>query len=89
MVELTNGPIASRTGNLIPLMDLVHHMEKTIKDEYLSKYKGEWTDEEIESTATMVANGAVKYGMIRIDNNRKIIFDMKEWLKKTRFFKFK
>src|SRR5690606_38094963 len=28
-----------------------------------------------------VAQGAIKYGMLRIDANKKIVFDMKEWLK--------
>jgi len=81
MVELTNGPIASRTGNLVPLMDLVQQMEATIKNEYLARYRNEWTEQEIQQTARMVANGAIKYGMVRVDNNRKIIFDMQEWLK--------
>jgi len=29
----------------------------------------------------MIANGAIKYGMLRMDNQRKIVFDMKEWLR--------
>jgi arginyl-tRNA synthetase len=29
----------------------------------------------------MVAKGAIKYGMTRIDPNKKIVFDMAEWLK--------
>ena len=32
-------------------------------------------------TAKMIANGAIKYGMIRVDNNRKIVFNMDDWLK--------
>mgnify|MGYP000485261208 CR=1 FL=1 len=56
-------------------------IEKTIKENYLNQYKGNWDQEEIDRTAAMVANGAIKYGMIRVDNNRKIVFDMKEWLK--------
>lgn len=83
VVELPDGPMASRKGNIIPLMDLINQMEGTIKENYLNKYleDGSWTKEEIDSTATMIANGAIKYGMIRIDNNRKIVFDMNEWLK--------
>jgi arginyl-tRNA synthetase len=81
MVELKDGAMASRKGNIVALMDLIQNMEESITKEYLEKYRGEWTDQEITETAKMVANGAVKYGMLRVDNNRKIIFDMEEWLR--------
>lgn len=81
VVELPDGPMSSRKGNIVPLMELIHKMEATIKNNYLEKYRGDWTDAEIEETAKIVANGAIKYGMVRVDNIRKIIFDMNEWLK--------
>ena len=80
-VELPSGAMSSRKGNVIPLMHLIDQMEETIKDKYLSRYADQWTQDEIDSTATMIANGAIKYGMIRMDNNKKIVFDMNEWLK--------
>lgn len=81
MVELKDGAMASRKGNIVALMDLIENMQATITSQYLEKYRGEWSDQEIQSTAKMVANGAIKYGMLRVDNNRKIVFDMEEWLK--------
>ena len=81
MVELTDGAMSSRKGNIIALSDLVNQMENKIKSDYLEKYRGDWSDEDIEKTAHMIANGAIKYGMVRMDNNRKIVFDMNEWLK--------
>ena len=72
--------MSSRKGNIVALMDLVAQMEKTIQDQYLEKYRGQWSDEQIQETAQMVANGAIKYGMLRMDNNKKIFFDMQEWL---------
>lgn len=81
MVELPDGAMSSRKGNIVPLMDLVKKMQSTIITDYLEKYRGEWSDEEITNSAKIIANGAIKYGMVRVDNNRKIIFDMKEWLK--------
>ncbi|MDC1173988.1 arginine--tRNA ligase [Bacteriovoracaceae bacterium] len=83
MVDLPDGAMSSRKGNIIPLLDLVSQMEETIKTNYLQKYldDGSWTKEEVEKTATQIANGAIKYGMTKIDNNRKIVFDMNEWLK--------
>lgn len=83
MVELPDGAMSSRKGNIVPLMELVHNMEKTIKEQYLNKYleDSSWEKSQIEETATMIANGAIKYGMLRMDNQRKIVFDMKEWLR--------
>ncbi len=81
MVELTDGAMSSRKGNIVALTDLINNMEAKIKEDYLNKYQGDWDQAEIDETATAIANGAIKYGMIKIDNNRKIVFDMAEWLK--------
>jgi arginyl-tRNA synthetase len=80
-VELPDGAMSSRKGNIVPLQSLIEEMVKMIKEQYLSRYQGEWTAAEIESTAQMVAKGAIKYGMTKIDPQKKIVFDMKEWLK--------
>lgn len=80
-VELPDGAMSSRKGNIVPIMDLVHGMEKMVKEQYLERYRGEWPDAEIDKVATQVARGAIKYGMVKIDNNKKIVFDLKEWLK--------
>lgn len=85
MVELPDGGMSSRKGNIVPLMELVSQMENRIKEQFLNKYLEDqdsgWTSEEVNKTARMIANGAIKYGMIRVDNNRKIVFNMEEWLK--------
>jgi arginyl-tRNA synthetase len=81
MVELPDGAMSSRKGNIVPLQDLIDKMQETIKSEYLSKYQDEWSAEEIESTAKEIAKGAIKFGMNRIDPNKKIVFDMDEWLR--------
>lgn len=80
-VELPDGAMSSRKGNIIPLQALIENMVKMIKDQYLSRYANEWSAEEIEKTAQIVAKGAIKYGMTRIDPAKKIVFDMQEWLK--------
>lgn len=81
MVELPSGAMSSRKGNVVPFMRLAKNMEAHIVEMYLEKYRGEWPDEEIAHTAHSIATSAVKYGMLRYDNNRKIIFDMDEWLR--------
>lgn len=80
-VELPDGAMSSRKGNIIPLTDLVNRMKAHVKSEYLQRYKDEWSAEEVESVADTVAKGAIKYGMLRQDTNKKIVFDMNEWLK--------
>jgi arginyl-tRNA synthetase len=80
-VELPDGAMSSRKGNIVPLQSLIANMVQMIKDQYLARYVSEWTPEEIEKTAQIVAKGAIKYGMIRIDPAKKIVFDMQDWLK--------
>jgi arginyl-tRNA synthetase len=80
-VELPDGAMSSRKGNIVPLQALIDNMVAMIKDQYLSRYSNEWSSEEIEATAQTVAKGAIKYGMTRIDPSKKIVFDMQEWLK--------
>ncbi|MCC2680173.1 MAG: hypothetical protein K0R29_2749 [Pseudobdellovibrio sp.] len=80
-VELPDGAMSSRKGNIIPLTSLVNRMRDHVKTEYLARYSNEWPQPEIESVADVVAKGAIHYGMLRQDTNKKIVFDMNEWLK--------
>ena len=80
-VELPDGPMSSRKGNIIPLMNLISQMQDHVKTSYLARYAEEWTEAEKDLVADQVAQGAIKYGMNRMDNNKKIVFDMTEWLK--------
>ena len=45
-VELPDGPMSSRKGNKVPVIDLIQNMEEKIKDDHLIKYKDEWTKED-------------------------------------------
>jgi arginyl-tRNA synthetase len=80
-VELPDGAMSSRKGNIVPLILLVDQMKAHVKNEYLARYASEWSAEEVENVADIVAQGAIKYGMLRQDTNKKIVFDMNEWLK--------
>lgn len=85
MVELPDGAMSSRKGNIVPLMELVNHMQELIKTQYLQKYlddpKSGWTTDQVEQTSQDIAAAAIKYGMVRVDNNRSIVFKMEDWLK--------
>lgn len=80
-VELPDGAMSSRKGNIVPIMDLISQMEAKIEADYLSRYKEEWPETEIKETAKKIAMGAIKYGMLRQDPGKKIVFEMAEWLK--------
>lgn len=80
MVELPDGAMSSRKGNIVPIQDLIDNMVNKIKVDYLDRYD-DWSDSEKLSVANMVARGAIKFGMTRVDNNKKIVFDMADWLK--------
>ncbi len=80
-VELPDGAMSSRKGNIVPITQLINNMKSMIIQDYLSRYQGEWSSAEIETTADQVAQGAIKYGMNKMDPNKKIVFDMKEWLR--------
>ena len=80
-VELKTGPMSSRSGNITPIITLIEKMTTYIKNTFLKKYEGQWPQEKIKKTAYIIAQGAIKYGMNEQELNKKIIFDMKEWLK--------
>ena len=80
-VELPDGAMSSRKGNIIPINQLIKNMKDSIKKNHLEHYRNQWSSEDIDLTANQVALGAIKYGMNKMDPNKKIIFDMKEWLR--------
>lgn len=86
-VELKTGAMSSRAGNIVPLMTLTRAMTKHIITTFLSRYRKPaegttvWPADQIHSVAHQIAQGAIKYGMNEQDLNKKIVFDMKEWLK--------
>lgn len=79
-VELPDGAMSSRKGNIVPLMELVEKMQNQVQTQYLNRYQ-DWSEDEKSLVAKQVAQGAIKYGMLRMDTNKKIVFDMNEWLK--------
>lgn len=77
MVELPGGAMKSREGNIVPISHLIESMEEKIIKDYLSH----WKEDEQKRVAKQISNAAIKYGMVSIDSNKKIVFDMDEWLK--------
>lgn len=83
MVELPDGPMATRKGNVVLFRSLRQEMTSQIRRLYLDKFAGQWPEEEIVEAAHRVALGAIKYGMLARDVNQKIVFDMPAWLELT------
>ena len=57
----------------------IEEMEESIKERFLSRYQ-DWTDKDKEKVAREIAQGAIKYGMTSVDNNKKIVFNKDQWL---------
>lgn len=74
-------PFSSRSLNGIDILTLKEKMEQKVTQDYLERYRNQWTDAQIEGTARDVTIGALKYGMLRVDNNTQIHFSESEWLK--------
>ncbi|APJ03533.1 arginine--tRNA ligase [Silvanigrella aquatica] len=74
-------PFSSRQLNGLQLTDLRYKMEEKVTKDYLERYRGQWTDSDIELTAKNITIGALKYGMLRVDNTTQINFSLEEWLK--------
>ncbi|MEY4064442.1 MAG: arginine--tRNA ligase [Pseudomonadota bacterium] len=74
-------PFSSRSMTGLRLLDLRKAMEKKVIADYLERYRGVWNDAEIITTAENVTIGALKYGMLRVDNSTQVTFVLEDWLK--------
>ena len=81
-VEGPDGPFSSRLGNAPAVVLLIDAMKAAIVQNYLASQldKGEMTQHEAAEIADIVAKGAIKYGMLRIDPEKKIVFVLEEWI---------
>jgi arginyl-tRNA synthetase len=82
-VVLTSGKMSSRKGNVILFSQLKNLLTSTIDQEFLSKYRGEWPEEELATAAQRIAIATMRYGMLNQDNNSQIVFDLQAWTAKT------
>ncbi len=80
-VELPDGAMSSRKGNIVPISSLINGMRDYITTSFLNKYSEEWPKDEILKTADLIAAGAIKYAMNRYEPSSKVVFDLEEWLK--------
>jgi arginyl-tRNA synthetase len=79
MVELPEGKMKSREGTVVDADDLVAEMIATAKERtaQLGKIDG-FSTEEAEKLHKVLALGALKYYLLRVDPKKKMLFDPKE-----------
>ncbi|MFA6072760.1 MAG: arginine--tRNA ligase [Candidatus Woesearchaeota archaeon] len=78
-VSTKQGPIASRKGNVYLYEDLKKRMVSKIIEETKKRHT-DWDEEKLLSNSKIMADSALKFGMLKIDNNKEIVFDEEEWL---------
>ncbi len=78
-VTTKNGPMASRQGNVILYEDLKEKVLAKLESETKKRHP-DWSPEKIRGNASIIMYSALKFGMLKYDTNRIIVFDFDEWL---------
>lgn len=79
LVVLPEGKMSSRDGNVILFSELKRILDEKIRVEYLERYRGDWSDEEIAEASRRVSVATIRYGMLNQDNAKMIVFNLDEW----------
>jgi arginyl-tRNA synthetase len=82
-VVTPEGKMSSRKGTVILMSALKERLLGKINSEFLDKYIGEWPDAERHEAARRIALATMRYGMLNVDNNSLVVFDMEAWTSKT------
>jgi arginyl-tRNA synthetase len=79
MVELPEGKMKSREGTVVDADDLMQEMINTARDmsKELGKLEG-YTEDEAEAVYRMVALGALKYFILKVDPRKNMTFNPQE-----------
>lgn len=78
-VTLKEGAMSSRKGNIVTYEDFRDKMTEMAAAE-TKKRREDWDDARVKAVAWTVAEGAMKFGMLKQDTERPIVFDMEEAL---------
>jgi arginyl-tRNA synthetase len=78
-VTLPEGAMASRTGNVVTFENFFDEIV-TLSKEETSKRHSDWENDQISETAKKIALSAIKFWMLKYDNNKVIVFDSKKAL---------
>lgn len=78
VVELDSGAMSSRKGNFLGLWSFLKGLESKVLKLYLDRYS--WSEEEKHLCAKQIVVGAIKYGMLKVNPLKKVIFNEDQWL---------
>ncbi|MBD3355426.1 arginine--tRNA ligase [Candidatus Woesearchaeota archaeon] len=79
LVNLPQGRMKSREGNIVDADDLIKEMKKLAKKEIKKRHK-DISKKEIEKRAKNIAMGAIKFYMLKFDNVTSFTYDPEESL---------
>ncbi len=77
ILKLPSGKMSSRTGNVITAESLIDQVKEKITEKLIDR---EFSEEEKEEIAEIVAIGAIKYSILRQAIGKDIIFDFEKSL---------
>ena len=77
MVNLPEGTMSSRTGNIITYDALRGAMQDVLREETRTRH-ADWDEKKVEKTAHAIAGAAITFMMLRQDPHSIITFDMQE-----------
>lgn len=80
LVMLPEGKMSSRAGNVILFSQLREKLNDYIETNYMHAHQEEWSAEEISETTRRIAVAGIRYGMVKQDPTKSIIFDLDDWL---------
>lgn len=78
-VKLPEGMMSSRSGNVITYEELKTKMIERSREETRKRHS-DWPEEKIEETARIIALGAMKFEMLKVEANNTITFDIEKAL---------
>ena len=82
LVMLPEGKMSSRKGTAIPLHELREAVVQSIRDKMAEESRGDrsdWDDARWEEVTRRIAVACLKYGMLRVGNTRRVIFQLEDW----------
>lgn len=79
LVTLKDEKMSSRYGNIVSF----HDLKKAIYDNIMTSYIGsrDWDSDKKKDTLYKIALATIRYGMVSKSLNKKIVFNLEEWLK--------
>lgn len=78
-VTLKDGAMSSRKGNVLSYDHFKDELLRRTEEETKKRHE-DWEDIKIRENAWMIAEGAMKFGMLRQDPDKKIVFDIDDAL---------